>query len=104
MDAPAPKVKVSNLMRVLLNEAVADPSAVERRVREEMAKREQNHQMRNLARYCVRLRGVLYLALKGAMNPDVPLIRKLTPQEKREKMKKKMSETPLEGANVAVFR
>ena len=32
------------------NEAVADPSAMEAKVRAEMAKRVQNHEMRNQAR------------------------------------------------------
>ena len=36
MEAPKPKVKISNLMRVLTDEATADPTAVEREVREQM--------------------------------------------------------------------
>ncbi len=41
LEPPKPKVKISNLMRVLGTEAVADPSAVEKQVREQMAEREQ---------------------------------------------------------------
>jgi Fic family protein len=41
LEPPKPKVKISNLMRVLGTEAVADPSAIERQVREQMAEREQ---------------------------------------------------------------
>ena len=48
---PEPKVKLSNMMRVLQEQAVADPSAVEKKVREQMAQRIQNHEMRNQARY-----------------------------------------------------
>ncbi|KAI9823990.1 MAG: hypothetical protein M1826_007584 [Phylliscum demangeonii] len=41
--APAPKVKKSNLMRVLGEEAVKDPTAVEARVNREIAERQQKH-------------------------------------------------------------
>ena len=50
IEPPKPKVKISNLMRVLKDEAVLDPTAIEREVREQMAEREQAHQDRNLAR------------------------------------------------------
>ncbi|EIE27173.1 PRP3-domain-containing protein [Coccomyxa subellipsoidea C-169] len=50
MEPPKPKVKISNLMRVLGNEAVADPSAMEAQVRAQMEEREQAHKDRNLAR------------------------------------------------------
>ena len=39
LDPPKPKVKLSNLMRVLGTEAVMDPSAMEKQVREQMAER-----------------------------------------------------------------
>jgi U4/U6 small nuclear ribonucleoprotein PRP3 len=41
--APPPKVKKSNLMRVLGEEAVKDPTAVEARVNREIAERHQKH-------------------------------------------------------------
>lgn len=41
LEAPPPKVKLSNMMRVLGNEAVADPSAVEAQVRSQMLERQQ---------------------------------------------------------------
>ncbi|CAH0477906.1 unnamed protein product [Peronospora belbahrii] len=50
--------------------AVADPSAIERQVREQIAQREKNHEMRNLAR-------------------------KLTPEERREKKLRKIKKMPL---------
>ena len=50
IDPPPPKVKLSNLMQAMKNEAVADPSAIEHRVRAEMAQRIKNHEMRNQAR------------------------------------------------------
>jgi len=45
--APPPKVKMSNLMRVLSEEAVADPSQVEAQVRAQMEKRKKDHEDRN---------------------------------------------------------
>lgn len=45
--APPPKVKKSNLMRVLGEEAVKDPTAVEARVNREIAERKHNHDMTN---------------------------------------------------------
>ncbi|KAK2069385.1 hypothetical protein P8C59_003971 [Phyllachora maydis] len=40
---PKPKVKLSSLMRVLGNEAIQDPTAVEARVHKEIAERHQQH-------------------------------------------------------------
>lgn len=40
MAPPEPKVKISNLMRVLGSEAVQDPTKVEEYVRNQMAKRQ----------------------------------------------------------------
>ena len=45
--APAPKVKKSNLMRGLGEEAVKDPTAVEARVNREIADRKQKHEDEN---------------------------------------------------------
>jgi U4/U6 small nuclear ribonucleoprotein PRP3 len=45
--APPPKVKKSNLMRVLGEEAVKDPTAVEARVNREIAERKNKHEMTN---------------------------------------------------------
>ncbi|CAL8464003.1 g3538 [Coccomyxa elongata] len=80
MEPPKPKVKISNLMRVLGNEAVADPSAMEAEVRAQMEEREQAHKDRNLAR-------------------------KLTPAEKREKKHIKLVGAAAEGEapTVAVY-
>jgi U4/U6 small nuclear ribonucleoprotein PRP3 len=47
---PAPKVKKSNLMRVLGNEAVKDPTAVEARVNREIAQRADDHETANAER------------------------------------------------------
>lgn len=41
---PEPKVKISNLMRVLGTEAVQDPTKVEEYVRNQMAKRQKMHE------------------------------------------------------------
>jgi len=48
--APAPKVKKANMMRVLGEEAVKDPTAVEARVNREIAERKQTHEQQNEAR------------------------------------------------------
>ncbi|TYZ63283.1 hypothetical protein PybrP1_009072 [[Pythium] brassicae (nom. inval.)] len=79
LPPPEPKVKLSNMMRVLADQAVADPSAIERKVREQVAQREKNHEMRNLAR-------------------------KLTPEERREKKLRKIKEDAAGDIHVAVFR
>ena len=45
-----PKIKLSNLMKVLTSEAVKDPTAVERRVRKEVDARKNKHEQTNEAR------------------------------------------------------
>ncbi len=50
MEAPPPKVKISNLMRVLGAEAVQDPTKVEALVREQMRLRKMEHEQRNSER------------------------------------------------------
>ena len=75
---PEPKVKISNLMRVLKNEAVADPSKIEAKVREQIKKRETNHEMRNIARM-------------------------LTPEERKAKNLKKYMEDAKGRIAVALF-
>ncbi|KAG1703297.1 hypothetical protein DVH05_008206 [Phytophthora capsici] len=79
LPPPEPKVKLSNMMRVLSEQAVADPSAIERKVREQIAQREKNHEMRNLAR-------------------------KLTPEERREKKLRKIKADAAGDIHVALFK
>ena len=50
LEPPKPKVKISNLMRVLTDTAAADPTAIEKEVRAQMAERAEAHEDRNLAR------------------------------------------------------
>merc|ERR1719436_414172 len=50
LQPPPPKVKMSNLMRVLGDEAIADPSTVEKRVRQQVEQRRREHEQRNEAR------------------------------------------------------
>ena len=80
MPPPEPKVKLSNMMRVQGEQAVADPSKVEQQVREAEAKRRQAHEMRNLAR-------------------------KLTPEERRAKKRERMQQegSGTDEPHVAVF-
>lgn len=47
---PPPKVKLSNLMNVLTNEAIKDPTAVEKRVKQEMQERINKHMAENESR------------------------------------------------------
>ena len=79
--APPPaKVKISNLMTAMTNEAVADPSAVEAKVRSEMAQRMKNHEERNAAR-------------------------KLTPAERKAKKHRKLTNDPSGGGTpVSLYR
>ncbi|DAZ95508.1 TPA: hypothetical protein N0F65_001847 [Lagenidium giganteum] len=79
LPPPEPKVKLSNMMRVLSEQAVADPSAIEKKVRQQIAQREKNHEMRNLAR-------------------------KLTPEERREKKLRKIKEDAAGDIHVALFK
>ena len=72
MPPPPPKVKISNLMQAMKDDAVADPSAMEAKVRAEMAQRIQNHEMRNQAR-------------------------KLTPEQHKDKKRRKMTNDPSGG-------
>jgi len=79
LPPPPPKVKISNMMKALLNEAVQDPSKIEQQVREEMAQRQRNHDLRNAER-------------------------KLTPEERRQKKLKKYADEISVETQVALFR
>ena len=72
MAPPPPKVKISNLMQAMKDDAVADPSAMEAKVRAEMAQRIQNHEMRNQAR-------------------------KVDPEQRKDKKRRKMTNDPSGG-------
>ena len=72
-------MKISNLMRVLGEEAVMDPTAIEQQVRDQMAERQQAHDDRNEAR-------------------------KLTPAERREKKHAKLVGELGPDTLVAVYR
>ncbi|KAF8650972.1 hypothetical protein HU200_063641 [Digitaria exilis] len=69
LEPPKPKVKMSNLMKVLGSEAVQDPTRLEMEIRTAAAEREQAHVDRNVAR-------------------------KLTPSERREKKERKLFNDP----------
>lgn len=69
LEPPKPKVKMSNLMKVLGAEATQDPTRMELEIRTAAAEREQAHVDRNIAR-------------------------KLTPSERREKKERKLFEDP----------
>ncbi|KAF7811396.1 protein RDM16 isoform X1 [Senna tora] len=69
IEPPKPKVKISNLMKVLGSEATQDPTRLEKEIRSAAAEREQAHIDRNIAR-------------------------KLTPAERREKKERKLFDDP----------
>ena len=77
--APPPKVKKSNLMRVLGDEAVKDPTAVEARVNREIAERKQTHE---------------------EMNEE----RKLTKEQRHEKLAQQQEGDASKGIFVSVYR
>lgn len=79
IDPPEPKLKISNLMRVLGTEAVQDPTKIEAHVREQMQKRQNAHEEENANR-------------------------KLTVEQRREKKIRKLKEDTSMGVNVSVYR
>ncbi|CAG9789893.1 unnamed protein product [Diatraea saccharalis] len=76
---PEPKLRISNLMRALGTEAVQDPTAIEAKVREQIAKRQKTHIEANKARA-------------------------LTKEQKREKVDRKIREDTSMGVHVSVYR
>ncbi|XP_017779083.1 PREDICTED: U4/U6 small nuclear ribonucleoprotein Prp3 isoform X2 [Nicrophorus vespilloides] len=76
---PEPKLRISNLMRVLGTEAVQDPTKIEAHVREQMAKRQKAHEEMNASR-------------------------QLTAEEKRNKKIKKIKEDTTLGVFVSIYR
>lgn len=50
MPPPPNKVKINNMMNVLTDDAIQDPTHLENEVRKAMALRKQQHQERNDAR------------------------------------------------------
>ncbi|CAI0411550.1 unnamed protein product [Linum tenue] len=80
LEPPKPKVKMSNLMKVLGAEATQDPTKLEKEIRSAAADREQAHIDRNIAR-------------------------KLTPSERREKKERKLFDDPNTlGTMVSVYK
>lgn len=77
--APPPKVKKSNLMRVLGEEAVKDPTAVEARVTREIAERAEKHTMTNEER-------------------------KLTKEQRHEKLAGKQEQDAARGIHMSVYK
>lgn len=76
---PEPKLKISNLMRVLGTDAIQDPTKMEAVVRKQMAEREQKHIEENRSR-------------------------KLTREEKASKAIRKVAEDTSLALHVAVFK
>jgi len=79
VEPPPPKVKKSNMMRVLGEQAVKDPTAVEARVNREIAQRAADH---------------------ARANAD----RQLTKEQRVEKLKLQQAADEAKGIKIAVFR
>ncbi|KAI1430948.1 putative U4/U6 small nuclear ribonucleoprotein [Xylaria sp. CBS 124048] len=79
VPAPPPKIKKGNLMRVLGEEAVKDPTAVEARVNREIADRHAKHM---------------------EVNED----RKLTKEQRHEKLAKNQEKDVAKGVHMLVFK
>ena len=79
MEPPPPKLKMSNYMKVLTSQAVADPSKVEKEVRKQIVARQEAHIEHNERR-------------------------KLSHEQKREKFRKKMERQAQKECRVALFR
>ncbi|KAF5096273.1 hypothetical protein D0Z00_002833 [Geotrichum galactomycetum] len=78
--APPPKVKLSNLMSVLTNEAIKDPTQVELKVKRDIAQRAEDH---------------------NTMNQE----RKLTAEQRHEKIQKKLeADKDKHGIYCAAFK
>lgn len=76
---PPPKVKKSNLMRVLGEQAIQDPTAIEARVEREIAERRQTHEETNEER-------------------------KLTKEERLAKLEKQQADDAAKGIHVRVYK
>ncbi|KAH9468896.1 hypothetical protein MJO29_005304 [Puccinia striiformis f. sp. tritici] len=74
-----PKVKLSNMMKVLTSDAVADPTKIEARVRREMLQRKKTHEQANEKR-------------------------KLTDDQRKEKLDKKRESDEIRGILTTVFK
>ncbi|THH09558.1 hypothetical protein EW145_g1923 [Phellinidium pouzarii] len=74
-----PKVRMANMMKVLASDVVQDPTRVEARVRREVTMRKHNHEKMNMER-------------------------KLTDEQRREKIEVKKMEEERKGLTGAVFR
>ncbi|EFO24091.1 hypothetical protein LOAG_04390 [Loa loa] len=79
IKAPEPKVKLSNLMRVLGSDAVQDPTKVEAHVRKQMAERQRKHEAANQQR-------------------------KLTKEQRSEKKVRKIKEDTSLAVHMAVYK
>ena len=79
MGLTSPIVRLANLMKVLTSDAVQDPTRVEARVRREVAMRKHTHEK---------------------MNSE----RKLTDEQKREKIENKKLEAEKHGVYGAIFK
>jgi U4/U6 small nuclear ribonucleoprotein PRP3 len=74
-----PKVRMANMVRVLTNDAVTDPTRLEARIRKEVQQRKDDHEKANAER-------------------------KLTAEQRKEKLENKKLEDEKKGVSGALFR
>lgn len=79
IETPEPKVKLGNMMRVMGEEAVKDPTAVEAKVNKGIAERKATHEQMNESR-------------------------QLTKEQKNEKLEKQQAQDAAKGIHVVVFK
>lgn len=79
MDKPEPKLRISNMMRVLATDAIQDPTKITAQVKAQMAERQRIHEEANAARM-------------------------LTPEQRRAKKLQKMQEDTSTGVHITVYR
>eukprot|EP00126_Sphaerothecum_destruens_P005316 Sdes_comp18694_c0_seq1m8986 len=79
LQPEAPKLKLSNFMRALKDEAIQDPSKIEMQVRQQMQERKERHENANSSR-------------------------QLTAEEKKEKKRKKLTEANATEIFSAIYR
>merc|ERR1712166_863706 len=78
-EAPENKLKISNFMKSLVNDAVQDPTMIERGVKKQVKERSDAHNKRNT-------------------------VRKLTAEERKARKHKKLTEDTTKQTHVAVFK
>ncbi|KAG8223965.1 hypothetical protein J437_LFUL005578 [Ladona fulva] len=100
---PEPKLRMSNLMRVLGTEAVADPTKIEGQVREQMAKRLAAHREANAARALTAQQKKDKRARKISEDVSLGVVKDLSNPSKKFKVEANAKQLTMTGC-VVLFR